>query len=124
LDRSELKRYNAKRDFRRTGEPEGLPGGEMGQTLYVVQKHDASTLHYDFRISLGGVLKSWAIPKGPSLNPRDKRLAIRTEDHPLAYASFEGVIPQGEAGVGADRIDDRGDRTLPPSDVKFIHAPR
>lgn len=104
------KEYASKRDFDRTSEPRGGNGksGSGNQPRFVIQKHAASSLHYDFRLEIDGVLKSWAVPKGPSTNPGDKRLAIPTEDHPLAYADFEGVIPQGEYGGGTVMIWDRG----------------
>jgi bifunctional non-homologous end joining protein LigD len=99
--------YNAKRDFAKTGEPKGRKLQGTGDR-FVVQKHDASRLHWDFRLELDGVLKSWAVPRGPSLNPKDNRLAVRTEDHPLDYGSFEGTIPQGEYGGGTVMLWDRG----------------
>lgn len=122
MSKSFLKGYNEKRDFRKTGEPRGQVLGADNET-FVVQKHDATTLHYDFRIALNGVLKSWAIPKGPSTNTRDKRLAIRTEDHPLAYADFEGVIPAGEYGGGTVIVWDKGTyRSLKDSgDSSLLH---
>ncbi|WP_427024773.1 DNA ligase D [Aureimonas ureilytica] len=102
-----LKRYREKRDFTRTAEPEG--GGRTGERLaFTVQKHDARRLHYDFRIEWEGVLKSWAVTKGPSLDPADKRLAVRVEDHPLDYGTFEGTIPAGEYGGGTVMLWDRG----------------
>src|SRR5574339_187384 len=104
-----LARYRAKRDFARTPEPSGSSAAAAhGALQYVVQKHDATRLHYDFRLEHDGVLWSWAVPKGPSLSPGDRRLAMRTEDHPLAYAEFEGVIPEGEYGGGQVLVWDHG----------------
>ncbi|MBD3196494.1 MAG: hypothetical protein GF317_15650 [Candidatus Lokiarchaeota archaeon] len=102
-----LNEYNKKRKFQETPEPEGTVK-ESGKNIYVVQKHKASRLHYDFRIEYNGVLKSWAIPKGPSINPSNRRLAIETEDHPLDYADFEGIIPEGNYGAGSVIIWDYG----------------
>ncbi|MGE0612420.1 MAG: DNA ligase D, partial [Hyphomicrobiales bacterium] len=102
-----LAEYNRRRDFRRTPEPKGARGRKAGHS-FVVQKHAARRLHYDFRLELDGVLKSWAVTKGPSLDPSDKRLAVRTEDHPLDYGGFEGVIPKGEYGGGTVMLWDRG----------------
>ncbi len=102
-----LAEYNRKRDFKRTKEPAGQRGAGKGN-LFIVQKHDATRLHYDFRLEVDGVLKSWAVTRGPSLNPDDKRLAVRTEDHPMSYASFEGAIPKGEYGGGTVMLWDEG----------------
>mgnify|MGYP006295873665 CR=1 FL=1 len=103
-----LEEYNRKRDFRKTREPAGKPGKGSGKPIFVIQKHDASNLHYDFRIEVDGVLKSWAVPKGLSTDPKEKRLALPTEDHPLEYADFEGIIPENEYGGGTVMVWDRG----------------
>jgi len=105
-----LERYREKRDPRRTPEPFGSPGGDplLAPRLFVVQKHAARRLHWDFRLELGGTLRSWAVPKGPSHDPADKRMAIEVEDHPIEYADFEGTIPAGNYGAGAVIVWDRG----------------
>src|SRR4029079_3831159 len=106
-----LAEYNRKRDFRITREPPGSAAAKPradAAGAYLIQKHAARRMHYDFRLELDGVLLSWSIPKGPSLDPREKRLAVHVEDHPLAYGDFEGIIPQGQYGGGTVLLWDRG----------------
>ena len=124
-----LSKYREKRDFKTTTEPDGSSAQSKKRSAltYVVQKHRATNLHYDFRLEYDGVLLSWAVPKGPSLDPSVKRLAMHVEDHPLDYANFEGVIPEGEYGGGTVMVWDNGtwtpegpvEKMLKDGDLKF-----
>ena len=106
-----LTEYRRKRDFNRTREPEGGGRKKSAKLAYVIQKHAASRLHFDLRLELDGAMKSWAVPKGPSLDPSVKRLAIHVEDHPIEYNAFEGIIPEGEYGGGTVMVWDKGTYT-------------
>ncbi len=130
---NKLAKYRAKRDFEKTQEPSGASAVRKGEyPRFVIQKHDASRLHYDLRLEHDGVFKSWAVTKGPSLNPKDKRLAVEVEDHPLDYGDFEGTIPKGEYGGGTVMLWDRGfwlpegtddvDAALRKGELKFVLA--
>src|SRR6218665_738725 len=126
-----LSNYRAKRDFKKTSEPSGETHVKPSdRRRFVIQKHDATRLHYDLRLELDGVFKSWAVTRGPSLDPQDKRLAVEVEDHPLDYGDFEGTIPKGEYGGGTVMLWDRGywepegdrspEEALKKGDLKFV----
>ncbi|WP_455368091.1 DNA polymerase ligase N-terminal domain-containing protein [[Eubacterium] cellulosolvens] len=116
-----LDEYNRKRNFQKTREPSGKMKKGTPKPIYVIQKHEATHLHYDLRLEIDGVLKSWAVPKGIPIEEKVKRLAVQTEDHPLDYAKFEGEIPEGEYGAGIVKIWDNGTFTLVDiSDNKLI----
>src|SRR5476651_598727 len=130
MRRDSLASYRAKRDFSQTEEPAGKTSvPEAGQLRFVIQRHDATRLHYDFRLELDGTFKSWAVTRGPSLDPADKRLAVEVEDHPLDYGDFEGTIPKGQYGGGTVQLWDRGywqvegrntpEEALQKGDLKF-----
>src|SRR5512135_3101454 len=133
MPRDSLATYRAKRDFQQTAEPSGKAAIAAAEQLrFVIQRHDATRLHYDFRLELDGVFLSWAVTKGPSLDPSVKRLAVQTEDHPLDYGDFEGTIPKGQYGGGTVMLWDRGfwmpegtkdiDAALRKGELKFTLA--
>ena len=126
---AQLREYQRKRDFSRTAEPSVSDAPNSGerddndeQMAFVVQKHQARRLHFDLRLELNGVMLSWAVTRGPSLDPKDKRLAVRTEDHPLAYADFEGQIPAGQYGAGTVMIWDTGYWTASTENMRDFPA--
>lgn len=120
-----LAEYHRKRDFNKTQEPRGATKTKAAKTLvFVVQKHAATRLHYDLRLELDGVMKSWAVPKGPSMDPADKRLAMHVEDHPIEYNGFEGIIPKGQYGGGSVMIWDQGIYSYGDTDLDPVEGLR
>src|SRR5436309_5610420 len=118
-----LTEYARKRNFAKTAEPRPKPATRKGQFRFVIQKHAASHLHYDFRLELGGTLKSWAVPKGVPYKKGEKRLAMEVEDHPVSYIDFEGIIPQGQYGGGTVMVWDRGTfEPLSPSPSRELES--
>lgn len=120
-----LQEYRRRRDPGKTPEPAGRRSRRKGKPRFVIQQHDATSMHWDVRLEAAGVLKSWAVPKGPSTDPREKRLAMPTEDHPLDYAAFEGVIPEGQYGAGPVIVWDAGTfRNLTEKDGREVAVDR
>lgn len=122
--KASLAEYERKRDFTKTAEPRGKKTRSTQQLVFVVQKHSATRLHFDLRLELDGVMKSWAVPKGPSLDPAEKRLAMEVEDHPIEYNAFEGIIPKGQYGGGTVMIWDQGIYTYGNDDMDPLEGLR